>query len=120
MTFRERRKGKDSILYGVTVLAVIGWTLLLIALFIIDKASPQEIELYFNIVETGSNAGAAATTWNEHLMRIVLYIMILGMCLSGLGLYLNSKRNRRRNDSYYVSLIFLGIVSTIGTLYLLI
>jgi len=120
MTFRERRKGKDSILYGVTILAVIGWTLLLIALFIIDKASPQDIEFYFNFVDTGVHSGAGATTWNEHLLRIVFYIMILGMCLSGVGLYLNSKRNRRRNDSYYLSLIFLGIVSTIGTLYLLI
>jgi len=118
MAFRERRKGKDTVLQVVTIMAVIGWTLLLIALFIIDKASPQEIELYFNIVDTGASSSPGA--WNQHLLQLVFYIMLLGMCLSGVGLYLNSKRNRRRNDSYYLSLIFLGIVSTIGTLYLLV
>jgi hypothetical protein len=69
----------------------------------------------FSYVDTGRNASIGG--WDEQLLKIVFYIMLLGMVLSGTGLYLNSKRNRRRNDSYYLSLIFLGIVSTIGTIY---
>lgn len=117
MGFQERRKGRDTILHILTVMAVVGWSLILIALFVIDQASPQDIEVLFSYVDTGRNAYVGG--WNEQLLNIVLYIMLLGMVLSGTGLYLNSKRNRRRNDSYYMSLIFLGIVSTIGTLYLL-
>lgn len=117
MPFHERRKGKDTILRTLTILAVIGWTMILIALFVIDHASPQDIEVGLNSIDRGMNNYAG--TWDEGLLQVVFYIMLLGMFLSGMGLYLNSKRTRRRNDSYYMSLIFLGIVSTIGTLYLL-
>lgn len=117
MPFNERRKGRDSLLHILTALAVVGWSLILIAIFVIDQASPQDIEVLFSYVDTGRNAYVG--NWDEQLLNIVFYIMLLGMVLSGTGLYLNSKRNRRRNDNYYLSLIFLGIISTVGTLYLI-
>ncbi len=118
MGFNERRKGKDILLRLLTGMALVGWSLILVALFVIDQASPQDIEVWFSYIDTGQNTYVGS--WNEQLLQIVFYIMLLGMFISIVGLFLNSKRNRRRNDNYYLSLIFLGIVSTIGTLYLLV
>jgi uncharacterized membrane protein len=115
---QERRKGSDTILKILSVLGVIGWFLMLIALFVIDKAKPQQLESMFSNIDSGTSHYQLG--WNDELLYYVFVLMVVGFLISILGLYLNSMRNRRRGDSYRVHLVFLFIISTIGILYYLI
>jgi len=113
----ERRKGGDGILKLLSILGVIGWFVMLIALFVIDKAKPQQLEFLVNNIDSRSRS--LQLGWNDSLLHYVFVLMVVGFLISIIGLYLNSMRNRRRNDSYRVHLIFLLIISTIGILYYL-
>jgi hypothetical protein len=100
------------------VLGVVGWFLMLIALFVIDKAKPQQLEFLVNNIDARSRS--VQLGWNDELLYYVFVLMVVGFLISILGLYLNSMRKRRRNDSYRVHLVFLLIISTIGILYYLV
>lgn len=114
----ERRKGGDGILKLLSVLGVVGWFIMLIALFVIDKAKPQQFEFLMNNIDSRSHN--LQLGWNDSLLQYVFVLMVVGFLISIIGLYLNSMRKRRRNDSYRVHLIFLLIISTIGILYYLV
>ncbi len=107
--YRFKRGGPDFWVKTIESLCVIVWLLMLIALLVIGTAKP-EIETffgrYYNI--------PLRRTWDLELTRYVFYIMILGMFLSVFGLIVNSKRIRRKEDSYRDSLVIVGIISFIG------
>ncbi|MBD3671651.1 MAG: hypothetical protein HUJ29_12850 [Gammaproteobacteria bacterium] len=115
---KERRRGKDLILRVLSVMGVIGWFLMLVALFVADRAKPKQIEFMMNNLDRGSSS--VRLGWNDQLLYYVFVLMVLGFLISAIGLYLNSMRARRRHDSYRVHLIFLFIISTIGIIYYLV
>lgn len=102
----------------LSMLGVVGWFVMLVALFVIDKAKPQQLEFFFNNIDSRSRAYQIG--WNDDLLYYVFALMVMGFLISIIGLYLNSMRKRRRDDSYRLYLIFLLIISSIGILYYLV
>ncbi|MDH5360339.1 MAG: hypothetical protein OEX03_07230 [Gammaproteobacteria bacterium] len=110
----ERRSGSDALMTVMLWLGLAGWLLMLVALLVLDKAKPQQMENMMSNIDSRSsyfNFG-----WNDELLNYVFILMILGFFASIIGLFINTLRHRRRHDSYRVHLIFLLIMSTIGIL----
>ncbi len=106
---QERRKGPDLWVKVLSWLAVFGWFLMFMALFIIDRAKPE----YENMFTKAANIDVR-TTWNQELINYLFYLMIFGLCLSIIGLVINSRRHHRANDRFRFTLIILGIISFFG------
>lgn len=107
---KDRREGPDQITRIIRYLGVASWAILLLALILVEKARPQ-VEKY---IDKTMNI-QLQQSWNLEFIRILFYLMILGLCLSIVGFAINTMRMHRRTDEYRLSLIFLGIIS-IGTL----
>ncbi len=106
----DRRKGPDSVGKIIKYFAVVGWALLFWAIYLIEKARPK-VESFLD-----KNYDIhLRDTWNLEVIRYLFYLMILGLCLSIVGLYINNMRMKRRTDEYKLSIIFLGLIS-IGTI----
>lgn len=104
-----RRKGPDLWSRSLRYLALVGWLLLVSALFIFDYAKPK-VETFFERVYDIR----LHQQWDMDLARYILWLMILGLLLSVVGLVINARRIRRRTDQWRLSLIFLGIISLAG------
>jgi hypothetical protein len=104
-----RRKGPDPWTRSLRYLALVGWLLLASAFFILDYAKPK-VETFFERVYDIR----LHQQWDMDLARYILWLMVLGLLLSIVGLVINAKRNRRRTDQWRLSLIFLGIISLSG------
>jgi hypothetical protein len=105
----DRRRGPDIWAKMIGWLGVVGWLVMLIAMFIAEKAQPHFetfFDRWFKINVT--------TTWNVVLARYIFYLMILGFCISVLGLLINTKRHRRKYDDYRAYLVLLGLLSLVG------
>ena len=105
----ERRKGPDLWVKVLGWFAVFGWFLMFIVLIIIDKAKPESENMY-----TRSANVEVRTTWDQGLTNYIFYLMISGLCISIIGLVLNSRRHHRANDRFRLTLILLGIISFFG------
>lgn len=104
-----RRKGPDLWTRSLRYLALAGWTLLIAAFVILDRAKPQ-VETFFERVYDIR----LHQQWDMELARYLLWLMVLGLLLSIVGLVINARRNRRRTDQWRISLILLGIISIAG------
>lgn len=104
-----RRKGPDLWIRSLRYLALVGWTFLIAALVVLDRAKPQ-VETFFERVYDIR----LQQHWDMELARYLLWLMVLGLALSLLGLIINACRKRRRTDQWRLSLIFLGLISLTG------
>ncbi|OEU60731.1 MAG: hypothetical protein BA870_09545 [Desulfuromonadales bacterium C00003094] len=104
-----RRKGPDLWSRSLRYLALFGWLLLVSAFFVLDYAKPK-VETFFERVYDIR----LHQQWDMDLAKYILWLMVLGLLLSVVGLVINAKRNRRRTDQWRLSLIFLGIISLAG------
>lgn len=104
-----RRKGPDFWTRSLRYLGLVGWTLLIAALVVLDQAKPQ-VETFFERVYDIR----LQQQWDMDLARYLLWLMVLGLLLSVSGLVINSRRKRRRTDQWRLSLIFLGLISLTG------
>lgn len=105
----ERRSGPDLWVRILGWLGVFGWLLMFVALFIIDRAKPQN-EFIFSRT---ANAKLRAT-WNQELTGYLFYLMIFGLCVSIIGSVINARRLHREDDRFRLTLILLGIISIFG------
>ncbi len=105
----ERRKGPDLWVKLLGWFAIFGWFLMFMVLFIIDRAKPE----YENMFTKSANI-KVRTTWNQELINYIFYLMIFGLCISIIGLVINSTRHHRKDDKFRVTLIILGIISIFG------
>ncbi len=111
----KRRRGPDSIIKALTSLKIITWMSLIFTLIIIQIAKPKSGGFFKT--KYGSNI---SNHWNYDLLAISLVLMLLGIALSIFGLYINSKRMRRKNDSISKILLFTGVIFLISLILLLI
>lgn len=113
--FVERRRGEDIWTKSLRVFAVVSWILIVVMMTIFDMAKPVEenfIDRFLKVSRTSQ--------WNTRMLDYMFMLMVLGLVLSVTGLWINIKRNRRRNDHLRISLIIMGLVSVIGvTIYIL-
>ena len=106
---QERRKGPDLLVKLLGWLAIVGWFLMFMVLFIIDRAKPE----YENMFTKAANI-KVRTSWNQELINYLFYLMIFGLCMSIIGLVINSRRHHRAKDRFRYTLIILGIISLLG------
>ncbi len=105
----DRRKGPDPWVKALEWLGVFGWFLMFAALFIIDRAKPESENFLIKATKV-----EASTTWDQELTTALFYLMIFGLCISIIGIAINSRRYRRKDDRFRITLIMLGIISIFG------
>jgi len=105
----DRRSGPD---FWVRILAWLGgisWVLMFAAMFIIDRAKPEAEKIF-----TRASGAEVRTTWDQTLLGYLFYLVIFGLCVSTVGIMINSKRYRREEDRFKLTLIVLGMLSILG------
>lgn len=107
----DRRKKPDIWVKSLRWLAVVGWLIMLVALFIISEAKPQT-QNFFDKITTSQ----PTTTWNIELAGYIFYLMLIGLVMGTAGIVINVKRHRRKTDEYRISLILITLMSFIGIL----
>ncbi len=105
----ERRKGPDLCVKVLGWLGVFSWFLMFMALFIIDRAKPEAENIFTKAAKI-----KVRTTWNQELTNYLFYLMIFGLCISIIGIVINSRRHHREEDRFRLTLIILGIISIFG------
>jgi hypothetical protein len=104
----DLRSKPDLITKSIGKFPVICWSLTFGALIITCLAIP--------VVRTFLNSTFSLNLkleWSKLLYHIDFYILAVIFLISGLGLYLNSIRNRRRTDQYNPSLIYFLVLSAV-------
>ncbi len=112
--FRERRRGADAWLSMMRVLGVSGWLLMFSALALFERARPEESFIDPELFRRLGIPVVLRQYWDLELVRYIFYLMIMGLVLSLAGLWLNSRRRRRRDDHYRIYLLSLGLISLAG------
>ncbi len=105
----NRRRGPD---FWVRILAWFGgisWVLMFAAMFIIDRAKPEAEKILSRV-----SGAEVSTTWDQTLLGYLFYLVIFGVCVSTVGIMINSRRYRREEDKFRLTLIVLGMLSIIG------
>lgn len=108
---KEQRSGPDIWVKLINWFALISGILIVAALWIADKAKPQAetfIDRCLGIL--------LPENWDLGLVRYAFYLMIATSCICAIGILINSKRHKRKYDSYNIPLIFVGGLSAIGIL----
>lgn len=112
--FREKRRGVDIWLAMMRVLGVAGWLVLFSALALFERARPEESFIDPELFRRLGIPLVLRQYWDMELVRIIFHLMVVGLILSIAGLWLNSRRHRRRDDHYRVYLLSLGLISLAG------
>lgn len=89
---------------SIGCLSGIGWLLMVIALYEVSLAKPQ-VRSFFGFYH---NKGVRQY-WDMELMQLVLGLLACALVLAITGLFINSRRHRRPDDFYRLSLILLLI-----------
>jgi uncharacterized membrane protein len=101
----ERRKGPDLWLKVLTVSGLISGISLVFALFVTAMAKPEVetfFDRYYNV--------RMRKSWDMELIELISYLLLLCLFSSFLGLGINARRRRRKDDYIRASLIFtLGV-----------
>lgn len=120
--FVERRRGHDRLLRIMSWSGIAGWAIMLVVMAVFDRAKPDDRNFIPNerILEQAGVPYHLRTTWNQHLVTYIFYLLIAGLVLGITGLAVNSRRHRRRDDHYRIHLLLLTGISAAGILYHLI
>jgi hypothetical protein len=105
----NRREGPDLLLKFITWISIIGWALISSVLLIIARAEPESETFFDRLLQV-----QVRKTWDTELLHYAFILMIFLFIISGVGLYINSKRMRRKGDKYRLSLITMAIFSAVG------
>jgi len=107
----DRRRGPDLLIKTLRWLGIFGWFVMIVALYIIDMAKPEE-ENMFTKMENIS----VRTTWDSELIHYLFCLLIFGFCISVIGIVINSRRHHRKDDRFKYILFTLGAISFFGIL----
>ena len=110
----NRRKSADLSVRLVRLFGVFGWLAMFAALVILAKAQPESSLIDEGFLAQFGYSVTLRRAWDMDLARYIYYLMIMGLCLSLLGLPLHQRRNRREDDGYSLYLVLLGIISLAG------
>lgn len=105
----RRQRRSDPALLALRWLSVAGWLILLAALLVLAEAKPP-VETFFE----RHYKIQLRSTWDLELARYIFYLMLLGLGTSLTGLALNSRRLRRTDDEWRVSLVLVAAISLLG------
>lgn len=101
----RRRREPDTLTRTVTALSVFAWLLLFFSVLLLDQAQPKLL--------------TAETQWNEQLLGILYYLLLIVFGCSMIGIMMNRRRHRRKGDFYRISLVLSFSISLFGLLILI-
>lgn len=105
----ERRKGPDLWLSVLTLSGLTSGLSLVFALLLTAIAKPEVetfFDRYYNVQMRKS--------WDVELIELIAYLLLVCLFSSFLGLGINARRRRRKDDYIRASLIFTLGVSLLG------
>jgi hypothetical protein len=106
---QDRRKGPDLLIKTLRWLGIFGWFVMIAALYIIDMAKPEEENMF-----TRKHDVSVRKIWDPELIQYLFYLLIFGLCISVIGIVINSTRHHRKDDRFRYILITLGVISFFG------
>ena len=104
----DLRSEPDFITKSIGKFAGLCWILTFLAIILTALALP----VIRNVISTTLNLDLKPT-WSKSLYHIDFYILAAIFVVSGVGLYFNSIRHRRRTDKYDVSLLYFLVLSAL-------
>lgn len=104
------RAGEDGLIKGIRFMSLISWSLLFTVFLLIAKAKPA----YETIFERFYTQVSPVESWDNDLIQLAMKLLIPLLILAFTGLMMNSKRHKRKTDTYRKSLITALAVSVIG------
>jgi len=106
---RERRHGPDLLVKLITIMAVLGWVLMIVTVFFYGVSRPASISKQFWPL-----ADKMDRIWNTEMLSLVLYFLVANFIIAIVGLLINSKRHKRKTDHYSLSLQLLTLMAAVG------
>ena len=111
----NRRKKPDLTLRLLAWSNAIAVISLIIAVAIIAMAKPKQM----NFLDHFYSVQRLNPTWDMGLIKYIGVMLLLSFIASIIGLFLNSKRLRRKRDHVHATLVLSLIVSSISLLFYL-
>lgn len=104
----NRRSGRtDLLIRSLRVFSVVNVMVVIIALQLIAVAQPSP---YFY---TGRQLPENAS-WDLMTLKYLLYVMVFGFIVGVSGLFVNTKRLKRKSDHLRINLLIVTITSFVG------
>ncbi len=104
----DLRSEPDFITKSIGKFAGLCWILTFLAIILTALALP----VIRNVISTTFNLDLKPT-WSKLLYHIDFYVLAAIFVVSGVGLYFNSIRHRRRTDKYDASLLYFLVLSAL-------
>jgi len=101
------RRGPDSIIRTINFISGISWIMIFAILIFFALAKPQMRGFDRQMNMLGG-------FWNKEYLQIAFYLMMFQLIMSIFGLIMNSRRMKRKTDTWNASLILSGSASIIG------
>ena len=106
---QDRRRGPDFWTKALRWLGIFGWFVMIVALYILDMAKPEEENMFTKNLDV-----SVRKTWDPKLIHYLFCLLIFGLCISVIGIIINSRRHHRKDDRFKYILITLCAISTFG------
>ena len=104
---RDRRK-KDWVSFSITLIAIVGWLLGVVAMLFLDFARPATETFWTRIFQQ-----PVQSNWNRSLLIFILVVLVLDFLLCMMGFFLNMTRHKRKSDKYNKGIIVLWALSAV-------
>ena len=111
---KERRSRPDPIMQIIHLSNGLVW-LILIAFLLTTNAAMPPVETFYDRLF----GVKLREHWDFRLLQVAQWILAGLFVVSGLGIYLNTKRLKRQDDHMRVSLLITGVFSLIGSIVIL-
>ncbi|MDD4736934.1 MAG: hypothetical protein PHP44_12620 [Kiritimatiellae bacterium] len=103
---------EDPILKSMRWLALMGWLLLIGAVFVAGMAQPQSRTYYHT-----RHAVAIRDTWNYDMVPFILLLCTLSFVVSMVGVFVNLTKGLEKGDFVHVNFLALSLASLMGILF---
>lgn len=94
---------------------------MLAMIVVLDRAKPDAVQFMpdRSMFEQAGIPYYVRTTWDQGLVIYIYYLLILALVIGSIGLAVNTRRHRRRNDFYRINLVMLCLLSSGSIMYFL-
>lgn len=109
----DRRKGPDLLRRILPLFPALSWICVIFAFFVLSLAKPATQSFVGLFSDKPVYAG-----WDLELLNYVFWFLFSAIILGASGLILNIVRSKRKGDTLYSSLVFVGLVAFVFLVWL--